>query len=87
MDHSKIGLTDFVTICALGAVQTVVTDRHDEELSHWLQTATVELIVADQTDARTGAPTPHRRRARSAAVDQTPHGHGGAEPTASRPAS
>lgn len=52
MDHSKIGLADFITICPLRAVQTVVTDRTDDELSRWLDTADVELIVADQPAAK-----------------------------------
>ena len=48
MDHSKIGLADFVTVCPLTAVQTVITDRPDDELNQWLDTANVELLVADQ---------------------------------------
>jgi DeoR/GlpR family transcriptional regulator of sugar metabolism len=46
MDHSKIGLADFVTVCPLTAVQTVITDRADHELSLWLDSANVELLVA-----------------------------------------
>ncbi len=48
MDHSKIGLADFVTICSLASVQTVITNRADDELSQWLDAANVELLVADQ---------------------------------------
>lgn len=87
MDHSKIGLADFVTICALGAVQTVVTDRDDEELRQWLETANVELIIADHPRAITGEPTADRRRGRSASDEGAPLGHQGDEPTVSRPAS
>ena len=46
MDHSKIGLADFLTICPLNAVDTVVTDRPDPELSEWLDAENVELLVA-----------------------------------------
>jgi DeoR/GlpR family transcriptional regulator of sugar metabolism len=67
MDHSKIGLGDFITICPLTAVQTVVTDRADDLLSQWLDGAGVELVVADQppTAARP------RRAATSAVAVQT----------------
>ena len=51
MDHSKIGLADFVTVCPLIAVQTVITDRADDELNQWLDTANVELLVADHPSA------------------------------------
>ncbi len=47
MDHSKIGLADFITVCPLAAVQTVVTDQSDSGLGQWLDGAGVELIVAE----------------------------------------
>lgn len=54
MDHSKIGLADFITICPLPAVRTVVTDRADELLGRWLEDADVELVVAEPA-GRAGA--------------------------------
>jgi DeoR/GlpR family transcriptional regulator of sugar metabolism len=45
MDHSKVGLADFITICPLHGVQTVVTDRADDVLSDWLKSASVELLT------------------------------------------
>ena len=61
MDHSKIGLADFITICPLDAIQTVVTDRDDATLTQWLDTADVELLVADRP-TRIAADTGTTRR-------------------------
>lgn len=46
MDHSKVGLSDFINICPISAVDTVVTDRDDDVLAGWLGQAAVEMIVA-----------------------------------------
>lgn len=46
MDRSKIGLTDFVTVCPLRSVDTVVTDEADEQLSEWTAATGVTLTVA-----------------------------------------
>lgn len=46
MDRSKIGLTDFVTVCPLGSVDTVVVDEADDQLSEWTASAGVNLAVA-----------------------------------------
>jgi DeoR/GlpR family transcriptional regulator of sugar metabolism len=56
MDHSKIGLADFVTVCPLNAVQTVITDRTDQELMQWLDGASVELLIAEQASATSPDP-------------------------------
>lgn len=50
LDHSKVGTTDFVTVCALSLVDTVVTDRPDNQLTHWLDAAGVGLVVAGAPD-------------------------------------
>ena len=50
MDHSKVELSDFLTICPISAVHTVVTDRPDQQLDAWLDAAGVELVIA-QPDA------------------------------------
>ncbi len=52
MDHHKVGLTDFVTVGPLDAVQTVITDRHDSSLAEWLSDASVELLVAADAPVR-----------------------------------
>jgi DeoR/GlpR family transcriptional regulator of sugar metabolism len=46
MDHSKVGLSDFITICPVPAVHTVVTDRHDDLLAKWLGNGEVELVIS-----------------------------------------
>ena len=58
MDHSKVGLTDFVEICSLSAVDSILTDRPDAQLSEWAQAHDLTVIVADAettADAGTGA--------------------------------
>jgi DeoR/GlpR family transcriptional regulator of sugar metabolism len=46
MDHSKVGLTDFVEVCPLSAVDSIVTDTPDEQLAEWAQAQDVSLIFA-----------------------------------------
>ena len=70
MDHSKIGLADFVTVCALSAVQTVVTDRADDELSQWLDSANVELLIADRSSV-VSAEAAFDRRQLPTAIDDS----------------
>lgn len=45
MDSSKVGLTDFVALCTLGEVDTVVTDRPDDDLARACAARDVELVV------------------------------------------
>jgi DeoR/GlpR family transcriptional regulator of sugar metabolism len=58
MDHHKVGLSDFVTVCPLDQVHTVVTDRADADLGDWLEESAVELLVAGPAgaDPRPGPP-------------------------------
>lgn len=57
MDHSKIELSDFITICPINAVHTVVTDRPDNLLSEWLDAAGVELVIGQPDAPDETAPT------------------------------
>jgi DeoR/GlpR family transcriptional regulator of sugar metabolism len=68
MDHSKIGLADFITVCPLNAVQTVVTDRADDTLRRWLEPAGVELIEATQHGRGAAPRTTGRRNTSSSAA-------------------
>jgi DeoR/GlpR family transcriptional regulator of sugar metabolism len=45
MDHSKIGLTDFVSLCGLSDVDVLVTDRADESLARACAASDVQLVV------------------------------------------
>lgn len=48
-DHTKAGITQFATICALGAIDGLITDaKPDDALVHALTEAQVELRVAEQ---------------------------------------
>lgn len=50
LDSSKVGQTDFVSVCPLDGVQTVVTDRAVPSLTGWLADASVELcLTAEET--------------------------------------
>ncbi len=46
MDHSKVGLTDFVEVCSLSVVDSIVTDLADEQLAEWAQAHSVTITVA-----------------------------------------
>ncbi|KQQ49434.1 DeoR/GlpR family DNA-binding transcription regulator [Plantibacter sp. Leaf314] len=47
MDHSKVGLTDFVEVCPLSAVDTIVTDRPDAQLTEWAGAHDVSLVYPE----------------------------------------
>jgi len=47
MDHSKVGLTDFVEVCPLSAVDSIVTDQADAQLAEWTHQHDVTVTVAD----------------------------------------
>lgn len=51
MDHSKFGLTDFVSVCRLSDVHTVVSDEHDDHLAQLCHARDVELVVAGAAQA------------------------------------
>lgn len=46
MDHSKLGLTDFVTLCTLGEIDTVVMDDADTYFVERCRAHDVELLLA-----------------------------------------
>lgn len=46
MDSTKVGATDFATVCELDAVATIVTDESNDHLAALCTAAGVELIVA-----------------------------------------
>lgn len=45
MDHSEVGLTDFVTLCRLDEVSSIVTDAPNEYLSGVCSAKGVEFVV------------------------------------------
>jgi DeoR/GlpR family transcriptional regulator of sugar metabolism len=45
MDHSKLGLTDFVGVCKLGDVDSVIMDRTEPYFAELCSSNDVELIV------------------------------------------
>jgi DeoR/GlpR family transcriptional regulator of sugar metabolism len=47
MDHSKVGLTDFVEVCPLSAVDSIITDSPDEQLDEWAHASALTITVAD----------------------------------------
>lgn len=46
VDHSKIGLSDFVKVCELNEIDGIVTDKHTEYLETLCRTHGIELICA-----------------------------------------
>jgi DeoR/GlpR family transcriptional regulator of sugar metabolism len=47
VDHSKIGLSDFVKVCDLDEIDTIVTDQHTEYLETLCRAHGIELIGAE----------------------------------------
>jgi DeoR/GlpR family transcriptional regulator of sugar metabolism len=47
MDHSKVGLTDFVEVCPLSDIDVIVTDRPDEQMAEWAHLHAITVAVAD----------------------------------------
>jgi DeoR/GlpR family transcriptional regulator of sugar metabolism len=46
VDHSKVGLSDFVKVCDLDEIDTIVTDRSTEYLETLCRTHEIELVSA-----------------------------------------
>jgi DeoR/GlpR family transcriptional regulator of sugar metabolism len=46
MDHSKLGAADFARVCALDAVDVLVTDEHSDYLAGVCRAAGVDLVTA-----------------------------------------
>lgn len=46
MDHSKVGLTDFVEVCPLSAIDSIVTDQPDAQLTEWAEAHDITLTIA-----------------------------------------
>jgi DeoR/GlpR family transcriptional regulator of sugar metabolism len=47
VDHSKVGLSDFVKVCNLDEIDTIVTDRRTEYLETLCRTHGIELVSAE----------------------------------------
>ena len=47
VDHSKVGLSDFVKVCELDEIDAIVTDQHSEYLESLCRAHSVELISAE----------------------------------------
>lgn len=45
MDHSKVGLTDFVEVCPLADIDVIVTDQPDEQLTEWAELHKIDITV------------------------------------------
>jgi DeoR/GlpR family transcriptional regulator of sugar metabolism len=46
IDHSKVGISDFVHVCPLNDIDIVVTDRRNDHLEKLCRAADVRLVVA-----------------------------------------
>jgi DeoR/GlpR family transcriptional regulator of sugar metabolism len=46
VDHSKVGLSDFVKVCNLEEIDTIVTDQRTEYLEKLCRTHGIELVTA-----------------------------------------
>jgi DeoR/GlpR family transcriptional regulator of sugar metabolism len=49
VDHSKVGLADFVKVCELDEIDAIVTDRRTEYLEALCRTHGIELVSAGET--------------------------------------
>jgi DeoR/GlpR family transcriptional regulator of sugar metabolism len=47
VDHSKVGLSDFVKVCNLEEIDTIVTDQRTEYLEKLCRTHGIELVTAE----------------------------------------
>jgi DeoR/GlpR family transcriptional regulator of sugar metabolism len=47
VDHSKVGLSDFVKVCDLDEIDTIVTDQRTEYLETLCRTHGIELVSAE----------------------------------------
>jgi DeoR family fructose operon transcriptional repressor len=48
--HTKIGVVDFALVCALNAIDVVVTDQENTYLQKWCCSHNIRLVVASPTD-------------------------------------
>jgi DeoR/GlpR family transcriptional regulator of sugar metabolism len=48
MDHSKLGSSDFMTLCDLKGVDALVTDRDDDDLHQLCSDSGVRLVIAGE---------------------------------------
>jgi DeoR/GlpR family transcriptional regulator of sugar metabolism len=62
MDHTKVGVSDFVKLCDLGRADVVVTDRDDDSLRRLCLASDVRLVIAPPSLARADLPTAERRK-------------------------
>ena len=50
IDHTKIGVVDFALVCALNAIDVVVTDQENTYLQKWCSSHNIRLVVASPTE-------------------------------------
>jgi DeoR/GlpR family transcriptional regulator of sugar metabolism len=50
IDHTKIGIVDFALVCALNAIDVVVTDQENTYLQKWCSSHNIRLVVASPTE-------------------------------------
>lgn len=48
LDSTKFGQTDFVTVCGLDRIDTIVTDRAPREVREWCERFQIALVVAGE---------------------------------------
>ena len=46
IDHTKIGVVDFALVCALDAIDVVVTDQENTYLQKWCGSHNIRHVVA-----------------------------------------
>jgi DeoR/GlpR family transcriptional regulator of sugar metabolism len=54
MDHTKLGASDFINLCGLDRVDTIVTDRDNPHLEQMSERHHVRVVVAEITADRGG---------------------------------
>jgi DeoR/GlpR family transcriptional regulator of sugar metabolism len=54
MDHTKLGTSDFINLCDLDRIDTIVTDRDNQHLQQMSARHHVQLVIAEITAERGG---------------------------------
>jgi DeoR/GlpR family transcriptional regulator of sugar metabolism len=54
MDHTKLGTSDFINLCDLDRVNTIITDQENPHLEQMIARHHVQLVVAEMTADRGG---------------------------------
>jgi DeoR/GlpR family transcriptional regulator of sugar metabolism len=48
MDSSKFGTSDFVTVCELGRIDMIITERTTDDVTRWCQDHDVTLRMVQE---------------------------------------